>query len=617
MGQTYYPEMGASKFAWDVNLQDISRVNDADVTNWYSSRIVVLCTNIVSGGKDTTGCAYKLQWRDETDNPGGSFTDVGATGEVKWATSSEYETDGSAPYTNYVVETTGDTRTTGLASVGDNRIPDSGTFDMGDDQYAEFHWVLDLSDANVDHQYTFQLYNITQGAAVGIAGARITVIGSPPAITLNTADSHSFSTSTPTLEFTGTDNESDDVRYAVLIFDHEPGFSITYPAGEVYRVWQDAGADNGKFILCSFSTSEGEGRIYYYDGSSWSEEQPAGDTDKQWSGCDMDGGNMIACAIQGRLYFYNGSFWSEEQPAGDSNMAWKCCAISGNKMIAGVENGRLYFYDGSSWSEENPGGSVDFDWQAVDMDGSNMMACVDGGRLYYYNGSSWAEQTPGGSTDLDWADVSLDGTKRLAVVTNGRAYYYNGSSWSELIVAGLDCAMNWKTCTLRNGRILLTETLGTVYYFDGYSWNIFYPSGYLTSYWYAAALDEHGNALAAEWGYEVFLGDFTIVLEKVSGTDSGFANTVTGTDTDPFNSGEKVSFTVQSEDALANGTYYWQVAAADPSGTGDYSFPSATRSFTVSASAGSDWDNKIWSITPSGKVHGVSLANIDTVNGVA
>lgn len=77
------------------------------------------------------------------------------------------------------------------------------------------------------------------------------------------------------------------------------------------------------------------------------------------------------------------------------------------------------------------------------------------------------------------------------------------------------------------------------------------------------------------------------ILDKVSGTDSGFANTVTGGDTDPFNAGEKVSFTVQAGDALAFGTYYWRARAIDPSGSNTYSSWTTTRSFTVTSAGAS------------------------------
>jgi hypothetical protein len=75
------------------------------------------------------------------------------------------------------------------------------------------------------------------------------------------------------------------------------------------------------------------------------------------------------------------------------------------------------------------------------------------------------------------------------------------------------------------------------------------------------------------------------LLDKVSGTDAGFLNTVTGGDTDPFNSGEKVSYTVQGGDALADGTYYWKARASDPSGSNTFSSFASTRTFIIASGA--------------------------------
>ena len=74
-------------------------------------------------------------------------------------------------------------------------------------------------------------------------------------------------------------------------------------------------------------------------------------------------------------------------------------------------------------------------------------------------------------------------------------------------------------------------------------------------------------------------------LAKVSGTDSGFANTVDGGDTDPFTSGQKVSFTVQGGDALADGTWYWRARCKDPNGGNTWSSWTTARSFTISSVA--------------------------------
>lgn len=81
--------------------------------------------------------------------------------------------------------------------------------------------------------------------------------------------------------------------------------------------------------------------------------------------------------------------------------------------------------------------------------------------------------------------------------------------------------------------------------------------------------------------YKTYITPTTPLLDKVSGTDTGFANTVTGGDTDPFNSGEKVSYTVQAGDALTDGTYYWRARAIDPNGINTWSSWTTARSFTI------------------------------------
>jgi hypothetical protein len=76
------------------------------------------------------------------------------------------------------------------------------------------------------------------------------------------------------------------------------------------------------------------------------------------------------------------------------------------------------------------------------------------------------------------------------------------------------------------------------------------------------------------------------LLDKVSGTDLGFANPDVGGDTDPFTSLENIQYTVQGGDTLADDTYYWRVRGIDPSGSNAYGAWSSTRSFIVDTSGG-------------------------------
>lgn len=108
----------------------------------------------------------------------------------------------------------------------------------------------------------------------------------------------------------------------------------------------------------------------------------------------------------------------------------------------------------------------------------------------------------------------------------------------------------------------------------------------------ATEKDHHGNAYidgesVANNGVR---SDFDLLFEiyeegslidKVSSSDSGFENTVSGSsDTDPFASGEKIKYTVSA--SLDSGTYFWRVRTRDPGGLGIWSDWTTTRSFEVS-----------------------------------
>jgi len=86
--------------------------------------------------------------------------------------------------------------------------------------------------------------------------------------------------------------------------------------------------------------------------------------------------------------------------------------------------------------------------------------------------------------------------------------------------------------------------------------------------------------------FDVFFGLFeeSTLVDAVSGTDSGFAGTPDNSD--PYMSGQQVTYTVQPAANLVVGvTYYWRVRGSDPSGSNSWGAWSATREFTVTSAA--------------------------------
>lgn len=109
----------------------------------------------------------------------------------------------------------------------------------------------------------------------------------------------------------------------------------------------------------------------------------------------------------------------------------------------------------------------------------------------------------------------------------------------------------------------------------------------------------------------------TPILDKVSTTDLGFLNTVSGGDTHPFNSGQKASYTVQSGEELNTGTYYWRVRAIDPGGTNTYGSWSGIYSFTtdtgISITLTSDGSIQYGTIPSSTSKNTIQVSDTQTI----
>ena len=164
----YYPSLGASRIA-DANRVDKSLADDVPVTGWDKTKDFILATRIY-GSKGTYNYAYTLKWRNVTD--GGSFAAVGATGEISYSAATDL-TDGGAVTTKICGAQTNYTWQNGLASEGDNILPDTGTFALLDEYYTELQWALDCDGAHDGDVYEFALY--TNAIAIGTCLATLGV----------------------------------------------------------------------------------------------------------------------------------------------------------------------------------------------------------------------------------------------------------------------------------------------------------------------------------------------------------------------------------------------------------------------------------------------------------
>jgi hypothetical protein len=239
------------------------------------------------------------------------------------------------------------------------------------------------------------------------------------------------------------------------------------------------------------NNNQGSAYIFYYNGSGWVQQQKLtaldGAANDAFGLTVFISGNYAiigsaqddigANTDQGSayIYFYNGSTWVQQQKliASDgvgSDFFGARVSISGNYAAIATylddvgintDQGSVYifFYNGSSWIQpqkllaadgtagDNFGSSVSISGNYVVI-GANQDAPAGSAYVFNYNGSTWVQQQKLNGSDITAgegfaSDVSVSGNYIVigassddigAVANQGSAYifYYNGTSWIEL-----------------------------------------------------------------------------------------------------------------------------------------------------------------------------------------
>jgi hypothetical protein len=339
-----------------------------------------------------------------------------------------------------------------------------------------------------------------QHRSVWAFSAELGVANTGPTITPNTADATTFTTTTPTLEFTGDDPDSDDLRYEVQITDNPDAFA------------------SGSELEATFPSGGGGLSVHpqYGGGTAW-DTYPLID-DRPGMSFPAHGGKMHKM----------GWFLGNDQGNGSYPDATAVVRIY---LDAGTY--------GTTSAPPNPPADEDDtptpDWIA-ESDPLTFTSAMSSTPAFYdftFSGANLIHLTPG--------------VKYMGILS-----WRPNDTNSQNTVSVAGDAINSGSLYAGNA------------YMDGNNSN--------------PAL----RGVQATWDFYFRVYETYTLLTKVSGTDSGFANTVSGGDTDPFTDNQKVSFTVQGGDALADGgVYYWRARVKDPSGTDNYSSYTTTRSFTI------------------------------------
>lgn len=386
-----------------------------------------------------------------------------------------------------------------------------------------------------------------------------------PTIALNTADSSSLST-TPTLEFTGSDTDGDDLRYQIQITDNPN----TFTGGSVETDALESGA--GTIIHpqpAGGTTWEGKNQIDDRFGFSFQADGGILDSISFYFGTDQvgDTDGTYLC----RVYAASGvgvnpvpDAWAAStaysvddivRPTSSANadvhLLYKCkvAGTSGGTEPSWPGNGVLW----TSVSEGTETTDNTVTWEVVYPSYPTSPASPANTPTPGWLAESTTYAYNPGTTDVTWKTCAFTGTDRIRLTPGG--WYIAILDWWP------NDTVTTNVLAIRSANFADATTVGCVY-LDGSSTN------------------NNGPRIIGDAYYRV--NESFTLLDKVSGTDAGFANTVTPADTDPFNAGEKISFTVQGADELDSAIdYRWQVRCIDPSGTNLWISYSTPRTFTT------------------------------------
>jgi hypothetical protein len=169
----------------------------------------------------------------------------------------------------------------------------SDAINLADEYYTEVHFAVNPAAALASKQYEFELYDQTNGSAIGTGAAAITIAAQigPPSVVLNTADGYDFGSDTiPTLDFTGTDPDGEDVRYQVHIGIRGDSYSETnwdtiaiIDASDTLEAAQSFNGSGGALSGCRFylrrygsPTRNVTAKLYAITGTHGTDAKPTG-----------------------------------------------------------------------------------------------------------------------------------------------------------------------------------------------------------------------------------------------------------------------------------------------------------------------------------------------------
>lgn len=342
-----------------------------------------------------------------------------------------------------------------------------------------------------------------------------------PTVSLSSpADTATVTDTTPDLTFTGTDTDSDDVRYNIQI-DTVNTFDSQGSAEDALSL-----SDNGSLSRSPVSSS-------FTDISFFCWVKIADNSDSHIIFTDGTSGG-----------YGNGFSFYVNDSADGNYLALDIAYIADLESTLAITDNEWHFVGFTRRSSDN-------EW-TIYLDGNS----DDVGSTGPYSHDGNAKNVIGGWNNEGTPTADYSGS--IARV----------GFWGSLLTSGNISSLYGGDAVSTIGSPLIDLPLD-----DSAAWGTNDGSG--------GNFTENGTLTEDTGGFDYFSGG--PLIDAVSGTDAGFSGSPDNTD--PFTSGQAVTYTVQS--ALSDTTtYYWRVRGIDPSGSNTYGAWATTRSFYVDTSAG-------------------------------
>lgn len=497
----------------------------------------------------------------------------------------------------------------------------------------------------------------------GYYAATVEILGTEtsPTVALSTpADTATGVSTTPDLVFTGTDSESDDVRYEVQIYKEVATDNFNRAdAANLGANWSDsvesiANAANADIVSNQAVNDLDHDNDNFWNANSFANNQYSQITVKTIdSGTDAFSGVLVRgnasdyvfaqmnkFSARYQMYWYNGGAYTslgtyDVVPAVNDVLRLEAIGTTFNFYLNGIL--RITATNGSAPSSGSPGfivsGSTDAGNALDDWSGGDIIVDVVSGTDAgfsnptpylmdsYPNSNDAGGTTPLSSNAAQWqADgQSINGTGEKLYSVKWRIKK-DGSPTGNAVAKVYAHSGTYGTSSVPTGAALATSanldvsTLTTSmqdieFLFSGAN-QITLTSGtkYFISIEYSGGDASNCVRLATDNTSPTHAGNEASYQSSAWTAASGYDNIfyLYTYDLDTFLSGQAVTYTVQS--ALSNSTlYYWRVRGKDPTGSNTYGTWATTRSFTTASGGGSSIKT----------INGLAIASVKTVNGLA